>query len=317
MAVYTHVPFSVLETFLASYRIGSLRSLNEILEGVENSNFLFVTDQGLYILTLFEKRVKEEDLPFFIELMRHAAMKGLPCPLPIADEDGDVLHNLCGRPAAVVSFLDGQKIEAPTPHHCRQVGKVLAQMQRDASDIKLSRRNALSLAGWEDLTAKCTDRADSVAKGLGALITGELAFLKQHWPDETALPYGIIHADMFMDNVFFKQDQLCGIIDFYFSCNDFLAYDLAITINAWCFENQKNFVPERAKAMIEGYESVRTLSEAERKALPLFLRGAALRFLLTRLFDWINHPPGALVRPHDPMEYSNKLEFFRTQGLPL
>lgn len=311
MAVYTPVPFQTLETLLTGYRIGKLQHMEDILEGVENSNFRITTDQGNYIFTVFEKRVKAEDLPFFLELMRHLALKGIPCPLPIADEDNEVLHNVCGKPSTIVTHLNGTKITAPTPVHCQQIGGLLARMHRAGADMKLSRANALSVSGWEKLAHACAARADEVEPGLNQLIQAEFAHLKKHWPIQGSLPHGVVHADLFMDNVFFENGQLSGVFDFYFACNDFWAYDLAITINAWCFENQKVFSQERFDALMKGYAAERTLLQAEREALPLLLRGASLRFLLTRLYDWLNHPPGALVMPHDPLEYARKLRFFQ------
>lgn len=312
MAVYTKVPFDACERFLTNYSLGSLQKMQEILQGVENSNYFITTDVGRYVLTLFEKRVKKEDLPFFMELMRHLAEKGLPCPLPIADNHGDVLHQLCGRSATIISFLDGKMTDVITPSHCRQVGEALALMHEATTDFKLTRHNDLSLTGWERLTNACAAGADSVAQGLGALIANEISFLQKNWPAPTALPRGVIHADLFNDNVFFKDGHLCGLIDFYFSCTDFLVYDLAIGINAWCFDEQHAFVEARAAEMVAGYEKARPLSQHEKNALPLLLRGAALRFLLTRLFDLLNHPEGALVKPKDPLEYRDKLVFFQS-----
>lgn len=314
MAVYTPVSLQTLETLLSAYRIGMLQHREEILEGVENSNYRITTDQGHYIFTVFEKRVKPEDLPFFMELMRHLALKGIPCPLPIADEDNEVLHIVCDKPSTIVTFLQGKKITSPTPLHCQQVGGLLARMHHAGADMKLSRHNALSLMGWKKLVADCAPQADTVEKGLSELIEKELAHLEKRWPAQNSLPHGVVHADLFMDNVFFQNGQLSGVFDFYFACNDFWAYDLAITINAWCFENQKTFSQTRFDALLKGYTAERTLLQAEREALPLLLRGASLRFLLTRLYDWLNHPTGALVKPHDPLEYARKLRFFQDAG---
>ncbi|MBI3419181.1 MAG: homoserine kinase [Proteobacteria bacterium] len=315
MAVYTKVPRPALEKLLSGYELGRLVSMHEILEGVENTNYLIVTSSGKYILTLYEKRVKREDLPFFIELMRHGALKGIPCPLPLADRNGEILQTLRERPAAIVRFLNGEMTTAITPAHCRQVGEALAHFHRATQDFEPRRANALSLAGWEKLVSACESRVDQVAPGLAEMITGELSYLKEHWQKAKVLPQGVIHADLFPDNVFFENDKLCGLIDFYFSCNDLLAYDLAVCVNSWCFEDEKTFSHDRMEALISGYESGRPLSEAEREALPLLLRGAALRFLLTRLYDKLNHPLGTMVKVKDPLEYRGKLLFFRNNSL--
>jgi homoserine kinase type II len=310
MAVYTRVPFEDIKSFVASYAIGGLVEAREIMEGVENSNYLLRTTEGPYILTLYEKRVKREDLPFFIEMMQVAAKNGLPCPAPIADKDGHTLRDLQGKAATIVSFLEGDKVMNPSPAHCFEAGKLLAQLHETTKSMQRSRVNALNPDGWAKMVPTL-GRADDVAAGLHQLIVTQFNELKAAWPAEGKLPRGVIHADFFPDNVFFKGPKTSGVIDFYFACNDFYAYDIAITMNSWCFESQKTFVPERAKELLRGYESVRPLQADERAAMPLFLRGAALRFLLTRTFDWINHPADAFVKPHDPLEYRNKLEFFR------
>jgi homoserine kinase type II len=315
MAVYTRVTKQDLENLLKDYELGRLVSMKDIVEGVENSNYFITTATGKYILTLYEKRVKPEDLPFFIELMRHAALKGIPCPLPMADRYGEVLHNVCGRPAAVLRYLDGDTTGEIMAGHCRQVGEALGRFHRATEEFEIYRPNALSMAGWEKLATSCLPRADEVTKGLGDLIKDELDFLRQAWPKHTSLPNGVIHADLFPDNVLFNGPQLCGMIDFYFSCFDFLAYDLAVCINAWCFENEKTFSHDRAHDLMMGYASGRMLNDAERKALPVLLRGAALRFLLTRLYDTLNHPPGAVVKVKDPLEYRDKLIFFRENDI--
>jgi homoserine kinase type II len=315
MAVYTKVPRPDLEKLLKEYELGRLQTMDEILQGVENSNYHITTSSGRYILTLYEKRVKPEDLPFFMALTKHAALKGIPCPLPIADRKGEVLQKLCGRNAAIVRFLEGEMTQNITPAHCRQVGEALARFHRATEDFTMHRPNALSYAGWEKLVKACEARADEAAEGLSELITSELAWLKDHWPKKGALPEGVIHADLFPDNVFFSGAQLCGLIDFYFSCNDFLAYDLGVCVNSWCFEEEKTFSHDRFDALVGGYESVRPLNDAERETLLLLLRGSSLRFLLTRLYDWLNQPPGAIVKVKDPLEYQRKLLFFRNHSL--
>lgn len=307
MAVYTDVSDSALTTHLKLYDIGELHSYKGIAEGVENSNYLLTTDAGQFILTLYEKRVKREDLPFFLGLMEHLAGRGISCPLPVRMRDGEMLAELSGRPAAVVSFLDGFSVKRPKVSHCLQAGAALASLHLAGEGFSLQRKNALTLPDWRPLYEKSSQRADEVMQGLDLLIMDELEFLEAHWP--TQLPDGIIHADMFTDNVFFLKNELSGIIDFYFACNDLLAYDLAICLNAWCFETGDTFNTTKARAMVAGYESVRPLRDDEFEALPLLARGSALRFLLTRLFDWLNVPAGAMVTPKRPDEFIAKLKF--------
>ena len=307
MAVYTEVSDDELEAFLAGYDLGSPLSCKGIAEGVENSNFMLETERGRYILTLYEKRTRREDLPFFLGLMEHLSERGVSCPLPVHGRDGQALREMCGRPAALVTFLNGMSARRIAVGHCAELGAALAAMHLAGRDFTLTRPNALSLAGWRKLVDDTAARADEVRPGLAADVAAELAALQAAWP--TDLPSGVIHADLFPDNVFFRGDALSGLIDFYFACNDFLAYDVAICLNAWCFEPDGPFNATKARALLSGYERVRRLSEAERDALPLLCRGSALRFLLTRLFDWLNHPPGAFVRPKDPLEYARKLRF--------
>jgi homoserine kinase type II len=312
MAVYTDVGDADVEDFLKSYDLGALLSFKGIAEGVENSNFLLRTEAGTFILTLYEKRVAEADLPFFLGLMEHLASRGIRCPLPVKGRDGVMLRHIAGRPAALVSFLEGVWIRRPQTHHCAAVGRALAEMHLAGEGFAPTRPNALSLEGWRKLFEMARPRADTVEPGLARLIAEELLFLESAWP--ARLPGGVIHADLFPDNVFFVQNRLSGLIDFYFACNDLLAYDLAICLNAWCFEADKSFNVTKGRALIRAYEEVRALEDAEREALPILARGAALRFLLSRLYDWLNVPPGALVTPKDPLEYLRKLRFHQKVG---
>ena len=309
MAVYTEVPDSELEAFIARYNIGPAISCKGIAEGVENSNFLLHTEQGSYILTLYEKRVKSSDLPFFIGLMEHLARKGLACPTPIHQRSGEALGELCGRPAALISFLEGMWPRRPAARHCQLLGEALANFHLAGSDFTMKRPNDLSLAGWRRLFDSCRDRAHEVAPGLADELARELDVIERQWPRDLAI--GTIHADLFPDNVFFLQDRLSGIIDFYFACTDFYAYDVAICLNAWCFEPNLAFNATKARSLIANYRKIRAMPKAEIEALPLLARGSALRFLLTRLYDWLNRMPGALVRPKDPLEYLRKLRFHR------
>jgi homoserine kinase type II len=309
MAVYTEVSNGELEEFLTLYDIGRVVSCKGIAEGVENSNFLLSTDRGSFILTLYEKRVARADLPFFLGLMDHLAAKGIVCPTPIHQRSGSALGELAGRPAAIISFLDGLWPRRPTPRQCQLLGEAMARLHLAGLDYRIARPNALSVAGWRRLYEASAPRAQEVANGLAGELADELADLETRWPRDLAV--GVIHADLFPDNVFFLGDRLSGIIDFYFACNDFLAYDLAICLNAWCFETDGAFNATKARLMIAAYNKVRPIPTEEVKALPLLARGSALRFLLTRLYDWLNHPAGAFVKPKDPLEYLRKLRFHR------
>jgi homoserine kinase type II len=310
VAVYTDISENDLSQFLSQYDVGNLTSYKGIAEGVENSNFLLHTDRDSLILTLYEKRVDKNDLPFFLGLKQHLFAKGLSCPLPLPRKDGELLGELSDRPAALISFLEGMWLREPEAIHCREVGRALAQMHLAGEGFELTRPNALSVAGWNELWEKSHARADEVGEGLGDEIQADLDHLAAHWPKD--LPWGVIHADLFQDNVFFLGDELSGLIDFYFACNDFLAYDVSICLNAWCFEKDGSYNPAKGTALLEGYQSVRPLSAEELEALPLLARGSALRFFLTRLYDWLTTPEGALVVKKDPLEYLNKLRFHRT-----
>jgi len=307
MAVYTQVADDELAAFLNAYDIGALVSYKGIAEGVENSNYFLQTERGSFILTLYEKRVDPADLPFFLGLMDHLAARDIVCPTPIHARDGAALRTLAGRPAAIISFLQGVSPRRVDIRHCAPLGRVLAEMHLAAAGFGMARPNALDLAGWRPLFDRCGPRAHEVQNGLAGEIEQELEYLEENWP--SGLPTGVIHADLFPDNVFFLGDRVSGVIDFYFACNDLFAYDLAICINAWCFEKDGSFNVTKARHMLNAYRSVRPFSAAELAAIPVLLRGGALRFLLTRLHDWLHHPEGALVTPHNPLEYHRKLRF--------
>lgn len=310
MAVYTEVPDEELQSFIAGYDIGSVLALKGIAEGVENSNFLLHTETGYFILTLYEKRVKKDDLPFFIALMEHLSKRGINCPQPVRNKNGDALGTLAGRPAAIVTFLEGVGVQRATVGHCGEVGAALAKLHLAGADFNGQRANALSVSGWRPLYEAARERADTVTPGLAQATRQALDELETIWPKH--LPTGVIHADLFPDNVFFLKGELTGLIDFYFACIDALAYDLAVCINAWCFEKDGSFNMTKGRAMIAGYRRVRELNMDEVEALPILCRGAALRFMLTRLVDWLNVPLGALVKPKDPLEYYRKLRFFQS-----
>lgn len=314
MAVYTEVSDEALAGFLAGYDIGTPVSFKGIAEGVENSNYLLATTGGRFILTLYEKRVAAEDLPFFLGLLDHLARRGVSCPTPVHARDGSVLGTLADRPAAVVTFLDGMWPRRPKMEHCAGLGAALADLHAASADFAGHRVNALGQPAWEPLFAQSRAIADGVRPGLADFIDAELEALERGWPRD--LPAGVIHADLFPDNAFFVDGTLSGIIDFYFACNDAYAYDLSICLNAWCFEPDGAFNVTKARALITAYRRRRPLSPEELEALPMLARGSAMRFLLTRLHDWLRVPPGALVTPKDPIEYLTKLRFHASVTSP-
>jgi homoserine kinase type II len=312
MAVYTEVTDEELTALIASYGLGELLSYKGIAEGVENTNYLVHTTEGTYILTLYERRVAREDLPFFLGLLEHLARRGVSCPTPLRNSDGSNLTEVAGRAAAIQTFLEGVWLRRPAAEHCAAVGRALAELHLAGAGFDLRRRNALGLDGWRPLYDRFKDRSDEIMPRLGALISGELDFLERSWPRD--LPQGVIHADLFPDNVFFIGKKLSGLIDFYFACNDAFAYDLAVSLNAWCFEPDYSFNVTKGRALLRGYEDVRALLPDERAAMPLLARGAALRFLLTRAHDWLHTPKDALVKPHDPIDYARRLRFHQGVG---
>lgn len=307
MAVYTEISPQALANHLKQYDLGTVESLKGIESGVENSNFLLTMSSGRYILTLYEKRISHQELPFFLELLQFLSKQAIPCPVPIVTRTQTMVTEAEGRPAAIVSFLQGTSPTSITSHHCAELGTHLARMHLATADFPLSRRNDLSLASWHNLYGKVKDRADSVKKHLGSELAQHLQTLDDHWPK--GLPQGIIHGDLFPDNVFFLNNTLSGLIDFYFACNDFLMYDLAVCLNAWCFETNSEFNITKASALLSAYNEVRCVTDDEWAAMPILAQGAAMRFLLTRLYDWLNPVEGALVTPKNPLEYLNKLRF--------
>jgi homoserine kinase type II len=307
MAVYTEVGDDDLAAFLAHYDLGQALSFKGIAEGVENTNYLLHTERGHFILTLYEKRVDERDLPFFIGLIEHLSRRGVTCPQPVRMRDGQALGRLAGRTAALVTFLDGMSVKRPTARHCASVGEALAQLHHAGSDFRQSRDNALSLPGWVALFEAAQARANGVTPGLAEAIGAELAYLEREWPAD--LPGGVIHGDLFPDNVFFLGPDVSGLIDFYFACVDFFAYDVAVCLNAWCFEPDGSYNITKGMALLNGYERRRALTGQEFAALPVLARGSALRFLLTRLADWLDGAGGPLVRRKDPLEFAKRLRF--------
>jgi homoserine kinase type II len=309
VAVYTDISDAELEAFLAGYDLGTAVTFKGIAEGVENSNFLLETDRGRYFLTIYERRVKAADLPFFLGFMQHLAQHGFPSATPIADRRGALLGELRGKPAAIVSFLTGLSVRRPTPAHCREAGAGLAWLHSAGEGFSGERPNDLGHASWAGIFEGLKDAAEQLKPGLAATIAADVNHIAAAWP--AALPQGVIHADYFPDNVFFRGQSFAGAIDFYFAANDSFAYDIAVALNAWCFEPDGSFNVTAARAFVAGYETRLPLSPAERTALPVLAHGAALRFFLTRLHDWGATPAGALVRPKDPMEYERKLAVHR------
>lgn len=314
MAVYTDLSDSELSALLALYDVGEALSFKGIAEGVENSNFLLETEKGRFILTIYEKRVAREDLPFFMGLTQHLANKGFPAPRPHPTRAGALLSEVRAKPCALIQFLTGVSPRAPNAAQCKALGVGLAQMHAALSDFAGARANSLGVSAWGDLIRPRMMEAERLAPGLAALLSEDLSTVETSWPH--ALPSGVIHADLFPDNSFFLGDRLVGVFDFYFACTDALAYDLAVCLNSWCFEGDGSFNFTKGTALFAGYQSIRRLTSEERAALPLLARGAALRFFATRLADWSATPAGALVRPKNPLEYAGKLAFHRRAAGP-
>ncbi|WP_374829848.1 homoserine kinase [Paenochrobactrum pullorum] len=309
MAVYTDINEVELAAFLSDYNIGTLTSYKGIAEGVENTNYLLHTTTGAFILTLYEKRVNPQELPFFLKLMQHLSAKGLECPQPVVANNGEMIGELAGRPAAIVTFLEGMWLRKPAVEHCEALGGGLAQMHLAGQSFTMERKNGLTVDNWRPLWQQSLAHSEKIEPSLIEETEADLTYLEANWPQD--LPRGVIHADLFPDNVFFLNDKLSGFIDFYFACTDILAYDVAVCLNAWCFEKDHSYNQTKGAALLRGYNSVRPLSVAETEALPVLSRGAALRFMLTRLYDWLTVPDGTFVVKKDPMEYARKLRFHR------
>ncbi|MFN3827937.1 MAG: homoserine kinase [Micavibrio sp.] len=317
MAVFTPLDSSQMQAVLALYDVGDYQGHEGILEGVENTNFKVSTTQGQYILTLFESRTNVADLPFFFAYTDHLVQKGISCPGPLTNCASQRQTDVSGRKAALFPFLSGKSlpVSALQDHHAYEVGQITARMHKAVADFKGQRENPLSLAGWQKLADKTRDRAGEVVSGLASVIDEELSWLADRWPHN--LPAGAVHLDIFPDNVFFQDDRLSAVIDFYFSATDYLAYDLAIVINAWCFDESYAFKPTMYEGLMRGYQELRPLSGGERAALPVLLRGASIRFLMTRLHDWVFHDPASFVKPHDPLAYLARLKFHQSGNIPL
>jgi len=313
VAVYTTLSATRLAALIGEYDVGELVSAKGIAEGVSNSNWLVETSKGRFILTMYEARVDAADLPFFLGLLDHLAAKGGPVPRTIHDRVGAAHRTVDGKAVALIEFLPGVSIDEPTAQQARAVGEALAGIHVDAADFAGKRANSLALQQWHDLLSGCgQDGLRSIDPDLPALVERELLYLTANWPQ--GLPRSVIHADLFPDNVLMLGEAVTGLIDFYFACNDITAYDLAVTHSAWCFAKDGSFKPAIAEALVAGYVARRALSEAEWQALPVLARGAAMRFLATRAYDWLHTPADALVMRKDPMDFARRLSFYATLG---
>ena len=310
MAVYTKLSEGILKKFLLKYNLGKLLNYKEIKDGIENTNYFIETEKGKYILTVYEKRVEQKDLPFFMSLMKNLFDANFPSPEPIINRNGNYITEISGKKAAVVSFLNGVAKKNLSPEDCQAVGIQAAKLHEITKNLNGKRENKLSINSWRKIYENVKKDCSKIHPDLIETVEKNLNEIEKNWPNK--IPSGIIHADLFSDNIFFKENKLTGIIDFYFSCNDFYAFEIAICLNALCFEGKKenlSFNVTKAKKFIDGYSSIRKLSDEEKKSLKILCQGAALRFLLTRVFDYLNLTEGALVKIKDPIEYLKRLEF--------
>ena len=310
MAVYTKLSENNLRDFFSKYNLGKLLKFQGIQEGIENSNYFVKTDSGKFILTVYEKRVEEKDLPFFMGLMKNIFNENFPSPEPIINKNGNYITEIFGKKAAVVSFLEGASKKNLTPGNCHEVGIYTAKLHMITKNLNIKRTNRLSVNSWRLIYRKIQRDCSKIYPGLTKIIERNLEVIEDKWPKN--IPRGIIHADLFPDNIFFKGSKLTGIIDFYFSCYDFYALEIAICLNALCFEGKNenlSFNVTKAKKFIDGYSSIRKLTEEEKESLKILCHGAAMRFLLTRVFDYLNLTEDALVKIKDPVEYLKRLEF--------
>jgi len=310
MAVYTKLEHPEVEQFLEQYNINNFKDYKGITEGVENTNYFIKTSEQDYILTIYEKRVDENDLPFFIKLLSSLSDNRFPCPKPIANKKNEKINKIKNKNAALVTFLNGQSKNKITSEECFEIGKITAQLHEITKKFDINRKNNLSIENWESIFEKTIKQKIDLDESIIKKTKNYLNFLKDKWPKN--LPQGIIHADLFPDNIFFTNNKVSGIIDFYFACNDFFAYEIAICINSLCFDNNSTFNMTKAKNLIDGYTSIRTLSEDEKKYLPILSMGAAMRFFLTRLYDFYHTDNKADVKIKDPFEYLKKIEFHST-----
>jgi len=310
MAVYTKLSENKLKEFFSKYSLGKVLNYNGIKEGIENTNYFVQTNKNKFILTLYENRVGEEDLPFFMGLMKNLVIANFPSPEPIINVNGNYIAEISGKKAAVVSFLNGTAKKNLSTENCYDVGAKTATLHAITKNLSLKRKNQLSINNWRKIFQNVKNDCSKINKNLPLIIEKNLNEIENNWPKN--IPSGIIHADLFPDNILFKNNKLTGIIDFYFSCNDFYAFEIAICLNALCFEGLNenlSFNVTKAKKFIDGYSSIRKISEDEKKSLKILCKGAAMRFLLTRVFDYLNLVEGAVVKVKDPIEYLKRLEF--------
>jgi len=312
MAVYTKLNKENVEEILSNYSIGQLKEFKGIEDGIENTNYFLLVDRKKYILTIYEKRVKSEDLPFFSDLMTGLDKEKFSCPVPIKNKNNKTISVYKNKSLMIVSFLEGKAKKVLSPNNCRSLGHEVARMHLITKNFKIQRQNDLSIKSWRKIFEQVKEKCINIHKDLPKLIESNLADVEKNWP--TNLPKGIIHADLFNDNIFFKNEKFNGIIDFYFSCNDFYALEIAICFNALCFDGSKDnlsFNVTKAKNFMDGYSQLRKLNDSEKKSIKVLSQGSALRFLLTRVFDAINIVEGAIVKVKDPMEYLVRLEFHK------
>ena len=312
MAVYTQLNQNKIEEILSNYNLGKLDSFKGIEEGIENTNYFLSVNKKKLILTVYEKRVKSEDLPFFSNLMSSLNKANFKCPAPVANNSNSTITNYNGKKLMIVSFLEGRAKSNLSPENCKVIGIETAKMHELTKNFKIKRNNNLSINSWRSLFDTVKDQCSTLHKDLPKLIEENLSSVEKKWPKD--LPKGIIHADLFHDNIFFIKDKFSGIIDFYFSCEDFFAFEIAICFNALCFDGAKenlSFNVTKAKSFIDGYSTVRKLSDPEKQSIKVLSQGAALRFLLTRVFDALNTVEGAIVKVKDPIEYLKRLEFHK------
>jgi homoserine kinase type II len=315
MAVHTKISREQLANHLLNYNIGELLDFQEIVEGIDNSNFIIKTSKNKFIFTIFEARINVDSLPYFINLKKHLQLQGIPCPKPIEGNNGEIILNFGNKKSTIVSFLDGASLKPKedgyysniTADHCYQIGEILAKMHLATLSYKLHRDNDLAIDGLQKLFYKFQDLLQNYDQEIFSLITQEISVIKNSWNPN--LQSSACHLDLFPDNVFFQDDKISAVIDFYFSANDLLIYDLAIVINAWCFD-KTIFNQEKFLSLVNGYKKIKKLSIEEIIFLPTALKCASMRFLITRLHDYFFTPKNSLVKVKDPQEYKAKLQFF-------
>ena len=308
MAVYTKINNKDISSLSKKFNLGKIIKFQGIKQGIENTNYLLKTNNKKYILTIFEKRVQKKDLPFFMKLMDKFNQQKINCPKPLKDKNDKYLTLIKNKAACIVTFLKGKDKKNLNNKNCYDVGKNIGTLHKASNKIKLYRKNSMSINNLDSLLKSIKFKYKTIAPNLESVLKINLEEIKKKWPKN--IPKGIIHGDLFIDNIFFNKNKFAGFIDFYFSCNDYFMYEIAIGINALCFDNKKNkFIlnNQKVKSLIKGYQSVKKISLKEKNALNILCRGAALRYLLTRIYDYFNTPKTALINIKDPKEYFQKL----------